>query len=96
MLAVLRSTQPMPLKQEPNRQEAYAGLLAKFGPVGTRAGDEEGEMLANLVAYCVSGMVEPRCATRRCLAHMSHIATPGLVRTRYVLPSCNFRVLSAS
>ena len=52
VLAVLRNSQPMPLKREPNKQREYELLIAHYGP----RHDEldtfvEDEMLANLAAY---------------------------------------------
>ena len=52
ILAVLRSTQPMALKREPNQQHAYEKLVARFGPVHAELDAfVEDELLANLAAY---------------------------------------------
>jgi len=54
VLAVLRSSQPMPLKREPNKQLEYRRLIAHYGPLHAEQEQDtfkEDEMLANLAAY---------------------------------------------
>ena len=52
VLAVLRSTQPMALKREPNKQNEYEELIAHYGPSHAELDTfSEDEVLANLAAY---------------------------------------------
>ena len=52
VLAVLRCTQPMPLKREPNKQREYERLIAHYGPAHELLDAfVEDEALANLAAY---------------------------------------------
>lgn len=54
VLAVLRSSQPMPLKREPNKLLEHRRLIAHYGPLHAEQEQDtfkEDEMLANLAAY---------------------------------------------
>lgn len=54
-LAVLRCTQPMVLKREPNKAAEYEALVRRYGPTSARTaradGFAEDEVLANLAAF---------------------------------------------
>ena len=66
-VAVLRSSQPMPLKREPNKQREYEALIKRFGPQHRELDAfVEDEMLANLTAFlCFQRWQRDPCRLRR-------------------------------